>query len=373
MTRTIGVYGVLLAALLGLSWVEWTAEPEPDIGDKVVVSQGQADEIETVKFSTEKDEVVFERKSDAKGAYYWVTHTKWEKAAGPTKEEPAPADPAAPPTDPAAAPTDPAAAPTDPAAAPADPAAAPATPAEPEAPKVARVQVFKSGEAGQKLVDSLSPLLALRKFDEITPDKLATIGLDAPKEKLEITRKGRTRVLELGGEAYGSKDRYARDVESGDIFLIDDETIRPLKYATTRLPDRTLLSFARKDLVSATVSAGVSSVEITSKNTDDEAKATWVKASAPDEAADQLKTWMDKALQLKGTSYVKPEDVPADLESRFSLTIKDAKGQSETLEVLQAGADGDWYGRSEHTRGLIKLLKGPTSALAEDVGQLVGG
>lgn len=364
MTRAIGVYGALLVALLGLSWAEWTKEPEADVGDKVVVSQGQADEIESIKFSSEKDELVFERKSDAKGAYYWVTHTRWEKAAGP-------AEPPTPEAAPEATPE--ATAEATPADAAATPAATPAEAPKAEEPRVAKTQIFKSGDAGQKLVESLSPMLALRKLDGVSPEKLATIGLDAPKEKLEITRKGRTRSFELGGEAYGSKDRYARDVESGEIYLIDDETIRPLKYATTRLPDRTLLSVERKDIATATIAAGTATLDVASKNTDDEAKATWVKASAPDEANDQLKTWMDKALQLKGTSYAKPDDTPQNLEPRFQLTLQNTKGERETLEVLQAGADGDWYGRSEHTRGLIKLLRGPTSALGEDVDDLVGG
>ena len=59
---------------------------------------------------------------------------------------------------------------------------------------------------------------------------------------------------------------------------------------------------------------------------------------------------------------------PADLTSNFRLTLRGADGKTETLEVLSAG--GDWYARSEHTRGLVKLLKGPTSALAEDVADL---
>ena len=80
---------------------------------------------------------------------------------------------------------------------------------------------------------------------------------------------------------------------------------------------------------------------------------------------------MDKALKLKGSKYADPDDLPAELEGRFSIAFTGKDDSSDTFEVLQAGEDGDWYGRSGHTRGLMKLLSGPTSALADDVESLV--
>ncbi|MEL6347270.1 MAG: hypothetical protein AAFV53_29410 [Myxococcota bacterium] len=35
--------------------------------------------------------------------------------------------------------------------------------------------------------------------------------------------------------------------------------------------------------------------------------------------------------------------------------------------------DDEWWGRSEHTRGLVKLLKSSTSALAGDVPDILSG
>jgi len=80
---------------------------------------------------------------------------------------------------------------------------------------------------------------------------------------------------------------------------------------------------------------------------------------------------MEKALKLKGTSYSKPDDDLSDLSLRFTLTYKDEAGQEETLSVFQVGEEGDWWGTSEHTRGHVKMLRGPTKALAQDVSDLV--
>ena len=365
MTRGIATYGLLLTLLLGLSWMDWTSPPEVDIGDKVMLVQGESADLEKIIWKDEgKEEVVIERKTDASGAYLWATHTKWEEPKAPKPDPSKPAD--------AATPADPSKA-TD-AAAPADAAATPAATPEPPKPaeKVAKTTVFKAGEAGDKLVDSLSPMLAVRQLTDVPADKLTAYGLDAPKETVEIVRKGRSRVLELGGEVYGSKDRYVRDKESGNIYLVDGELLRPLKFARTRLPDRTLFSLEKDKVATAEVSSGVGSLKITQKNAEDKEKATWVKSSAPDAVDEQLKTWMDKALQLKSTSYVAPDEVPTELQTRFKLTLKAADGHSETIEFQQAGDKGDWYASSEYTRGLVKLLKGPTSALNDDVAAIVG-
>jgi len=352
MNRSAAVYGGLLALLLAGAWVRWTREPEPDIGDKIVLLQGDKDKIESITWTGEKDKAVIERKSDAEGDYLWVTYTRQEpklkKHTGDEEDE----DVVEPPT----------------------PEPTPDTPTEGGQEMVETTRAFKAGDAGDKLLDSLSPMLAIRKLDpaDITGDKLTTTGLDAPKEILEISRKGRATRLEIGGEVYGTRDRYVRNPATGEIFLVDSETLRPLKYARTRLPDRTLWSLERKDAVTAEVSDSAGrTAEADQKNIDDQGKARWVRATEPDGTDEQFETWMDKALKLKGSSYADPNEPPQDLQLRFKLALKNDKGKTETLDVLQEGADGDWWGRSEHTRGLIKLLRGPTSELADDVESLV--
>jgi hypothetical protein len=86
---------------------------------------------------------------------------------------------------------------------------------------------------------------------------------------------------------------------------------------------------------------------------------------------------MEKALALKSVSYAEPTDDLSELQPVFSIRFEDEKGQSQTLEVLQKpwsgeGPKPDFWARSEHTRGTVKLLRGPTTALAEDVGALTG-
>ena len=92
---------------------------------------------------------------------------------------------------------------------------------------------------------------------------------------------------------------------------------------------------------------------------------------APDDEAEQANDWLDKLLNVKGTKYADPDDPPTDLRPRFALTLKTVD-DTETIEVMQVGDDGDWYGRSPHTRGLIKLVRSGASDLSEEASTLFG-
>ena len=80
MLKSAGVYGGLLALLMGASWVRWTAEPEPDLEGKVALLQGESNDIDKIVWlSTDKDRAVIEKKTDESGDYLWVTYTRWKE------------------------------------------------------------------------------------------------------------------------------------------------------------------------------------------------------------------------------------------------------------------------------------------------------
>ena len=368
MMRSSAIYGGLLAGLLVTSWVNYTAEPELELNGQVVLIAGEAEDLTKVTWTSEnKDEAIVERKEDAVGTYYDVQYTRWTEVKTPEPlKPPEPAEPEGPQTPEQSAEEDPTAdgAPD-----------APSPPEEEPEPEYDKsVTHFKAGDKGAELFESLAPMLALRKLEDMTAENLATTGLDAPKDGLIIERKGKTIRLEVGGEVYGTRDRYVRNPESGDVYLVDDELLRPLRYARTRLPDRTLWSYETKRIASVTIGGPEGSIDVIQKNAEDPEKATWVPKDSPNDADAQLETWMGKALRMKSTAYASDDDDTEGIELVFSLTLTDDKGATQTLEVLQKPDDerAHFWGRSEHTRGLVKLLRGQTSQLADDVSAVVG-
>ncbi|MCB9779654.1 MAG: DUF4340 domain-containing protein [Alphaproteobacteria bacterium] len=339
--REVLIYGGLLAALLVGAWFQHNADPPADDEEGVVMIAGDADDLTRIVWKGDAGTVTIDRKTDDHGDYLWVVHEKEEERTIPPEvsadgEEPE----------------------------------LPLPP--PEVETIVTRKVFKASDKGDELVADLSPLRALRRLDDVDDDKRAQIGLTEPTGSLELTRGGKTTTVQIGAEAYGTKDLYVQ-TEAGEIFLVDDQVLKTLEYAQTRLPDRDLWSFDKPGIQRATITMGERSRTVEQKNPDDPKASTW--ADADGSSDEQIQTWLDKVLKLRGTTYVDPddEDAPTDLQLRFSLTLapsaKDDK--AETVEILQDGEDGDWYGRSEHTRGTLKLLKAPTKAVAEDVEGLV--
>lgn len=362
--RSAAIYGALLLGLTGASWLRWTSEPEVELDGQVVLLQGEQDGLEKIVWhAKDKDKALIERRTDDYGSYLWVSYTRWTEDKPVTPMDPDAVPEPEPEPDAEEGGTD------------GEPAAEGA-PAEDAAPKTytAETQVFKAGEAGDELLASLSPMLAIRKLEAVDEAKLESIGLVDPSDSLEITRKGRTTVLELGGEVYGTRDRYVRESGSGDIFLVDDEVLRPLKYARTRLPDRQLWDVEPKQIVRVSLAdaAGVSA-DFEQKNADDETQAYWLRAGAP-EGTDkdaQLDTWMDKALKLRGTRYADPDALPEGLQTAFTLAIETQAGASLLLTVEKDSAEGDYWASTPYTRGRVKLLRTATESLAGDVATII--
>ncbi len=387
-STSAAVFGGLLALLLGAAWMQYTAEPVVDLEGKVLLLPGEADEIERITWTSKgKDKAVIERKSDDFGEYLWVSYTRYEEvkpeetadteeptASAPPSEDGSSGEADAAETENTAAETENTAAETENTAAETENTAADDDTTAPLEPvyQVKEEKVFKVGERGDELVDALSPLLALRTI-EADAERLETIGFSDVTERLEIIRKGRTQVLEFGGEVYGSRNRYARNPDTQEVFLVDADTIRSLRFARTRLPDRTLWPYARPDVVAATLSGPAGSLAVRQENASDPDKASWVPADDDAEVdAAQVETWMDKAFKLKAGSYEGGGQEANAPEERFSLVFEDSDGGSLVL-VVEEDADGNWWGKSSHTRARVTLLKTQVEPLFEDIAALTGG
>ena len=338
MRRSATIYGLLLLVFSGAAWHQWTSEPALDLEGQVALLPGNADDISKVLWVSDTSEATINRKKDERGSYYWVEYTRWTEKTIPV--EPGQGDTGEAP--------------------------------EPQVERTAKHSVFKGAHKVDDVFASLSPLPALRKLEITSDEKLEQVGLTDPKASLEIHRDGRVQKLDVGGEAYGTRDRYVRHGETGDIYLVSKDLLKPLEYARTRLPDRTLIGVEHSSILSATVSVGEESLSLRHLNREDPTKAQWVTDYDPETPAEQATTWLSKAFALKGTRFADPKEPPTDLEDRFALVILDSEGRSTSLKVMQVGSEGDWYAQSEHTRGLMKLVRSAARALADDAPGVLG-
>lgn len=322
MNRSLIVYALLLLGGLGASWQRFTSDQAP-VKDGVAVYEAKADDLKKVVYTSPDLTVTYEVRKDDHGSYGWVTLTEIKKKKG-------------------------------------------ADGVETSETKITR---FKSGENGEKLVETWSPLLALRHLEAVTDDQISGFGLKEPDSTVTVTVGAESRDLEVGGETYGAKDRYVRDRKTGQVYVIAKDTISTLRFARTKLKDNELFPYSKEELAGVSVGQGAASASWSQKNIDDRAVAYWERdGAAKDET---FNNWLDKALKLRSTDYVQEGEEPAELLSAFDLTFRPVEGKPVTVQVLRSGED--WYARSEHTRALVRVNKTSANDISEEVDDVIEG
>lgn len=365
--RAAMVYGVTLGVLLVGSYLSWTREDAAAEAAAVIVMDAESDDISKIVYTSEKLDLELDTRRDDLGTYLWVhaTERKEEKKQRADDghghgHEPGDDEPEDKGEDGKAAKVKDGEAKDD-----------EAKDDEPATPTIVTTEtVFKAGDAGTKLLERFAPFEANRLLEVSGEDKLAEFGLDAPTETLELHRAGKdARVFDIGGEAYGTRDRYLRDRASGKVYLVEADALNPLKRGTTSLPDRELLGMETEAIARVQVNTGTEAVEFEHRNRDDKDAAHW-RTAGEDEANESAGTWLEKVFRLRSSGYVQPDEAPTGTELVFAVTAMGDDDTAITLEILKGlDPEGDeaWYGRSQHTRELVKLHKSPTSQAAEDI------
>lgn len=353
--RSVALFGGVLLITMSLSWMNYTEGEEKPREGTVLFDAKKAD-LQKAVYQSPDLTVEYEVRNDGLGSYGWVTVTENKKKKTPNPDKPG----------------------------------------EFTETSEKKVTKFKAGSAADKLVDGLAPLMAVRALEDVPADKMEAFGLTAPDTTLAVTMDGTERTLSLGGETYGTKDRYVKEAASGRIYVVDDEVFKSLKFAATRLPERALTDLKPEEIVGASLGQGANTVSWTHKNTSDKAAAYWSRdgggapvvpeaaPATPDAPADAaaeapatsdkdvtFANWVDSALKLKSTAYVQDGAEPATLVAAFDLTLRAEGKPEQTIHVLRDG--DDWYARGEFVRGLVKLSKGPAEDATSDVDDILEG
>jgi hypothetical protein len=330
--KSVALYAGLLVLGLGASWMHYTSDAGP-AKEGVVLIDAKKTDLERITYKGPDLEVVFEMREDDLGRHGWVTVTenKKKKKDGQDVVE-------------------------------------------------TKVSRFKAGSAADKLIEQMAPFMAMRSLEGVDDSKIESFGLKAPDTTVTIaTRSGQT-VLELGGETYGTKDRYVRDQGTGKLYVVDDEVFKPLKFASSRLPERGLTSPKPEEIESISVSQGATVVEWIQKNREDKTAAYWEREQPPTAADataqagakdETFANWVEKLLKIKSTNYVQEGEAPTDTATVFEFRVKPAGKPEEVVSVMSSGEN--WYAKSNFTRGLVKLSKSSVEDLADEVDDVLAG
>jgi hypothetical protein len=163
---------------------------------------------------------------------------------------------------------------------------------------------------------------------------------------------------------FGGANVYVRDPDDGAIYLVEAKLLRPLQNGARTLPDRDLTGVDERKAERVTLRVGDRQAAFEQHNPDDMDAKYW-SVAGQEEQSPEATAWVDKALRLRSSQYVPGNEAPTDLAHAFDFRVEGQDGKAVTVEVLRNFDDEgqeQFFARSEHTRGLVRL---PRAAAAE--------
>jgi len=351
INRSLGLHGFLFvgSAVLGLR--AWTAVDEPN--KKPVAAElwtGRISDLQRIEFRTDKKVVALEPKQDDAGRFYVGTIE--------TTTTPAPAQASA-----------------------ADAGAASASPHHPAhpTPPVAEDTTpkrFISLKKGQELADGLVNLKASRVLGKIAPDRLAEFGFDKTDTgTLKVVIAGKEHSLVLGEKTPGGSDRYVRDPDSGNAYVIAGSIANDLTSADNRLIERDFHDFGDEKVVKVVIKAGDATREIVRHAVE---KDFWSRPDTPDSKDETVSNWMTKVDRLRVTNYVetldpapKPEDVVVRLEFQGERGKPLGYLELTRRPATDAKEKPDYVAHSERTRWNATVLRSTAEQIEQDLNSVM--
>ena len=362
----VRVYVFLLLVALGFSYQALTAETAPSAAETVVVFDPGKDGATSVGWTGERSAAHLEFSGPVDDSEVWITAGRRQRIQAP----------APPPDEPDTEPKSDEAT-TD--------ATAPAEAESPPEPVYGEPELtsFPGNTTAQGLSEQFAPLTALRRFDSLSEEQIAEMGLSEASSHLAIEGGGRTFRLEIGDKAYGSSDLYAREPGSSTAYLLSRKVVGSLKSATTSLRDKNLFGFSATDAHTASIEAAATKKKTLARHLGrhDKDNAFW--STDTGESIDPaLDTLIKRVFEAKATKYLKTADAPdeAQLEPLVALSFRDDSRElgsiafARQLDPEKSDADSKayfWYAKSTRSRGQwVSLSKSVGTDLTDALSSL---
>lgn len=311
--RSVFISAGILSLSLGAAWFQWQREPTKIGVNEILILDGKAEDLSSFSWQTESATTKIQIKSDSFGEYLWVQYDDQKNPEKPQHKE------------------------------------------------------FKAGEKANTLREELSPLIGIRKLEDVAD--LDTIGLKTPTTTMILEKKGQKHEFLIGDEAYGTKDFYVQYKQTDEIFLIDDKKLRNLVNARTALLDRALWSEKPDQADSISIVFNEKTQELSHINKQDNAQAKWIFTADQERDNTQLETWLSKFFTLTVSRYPLEDDDLSTLTPTFKLSATWENKPLQTLTLYQT--EKGWWGESEHTRGKVKITGKALDSLFEDLPTLL--
>jgi hypothetical protein len=338
--RGAAVQGALAVAGLTAAYFAWQREPVTSGSEVTILDLGK-NAISTLTYDDTKQHVVFVRGEEGGEPLTWFTVTP--------KEPPPP--PPVPAKDGGAADGG---ALVSMAAVDAGTASAVASSSPPKKPRQ-----FRGNEQADKVWERFAPLHGTRALGVLDAVKLKEVGLDKADRFLTLSTNGGTYDFEVGTVAQGVVNPYFRDRKDGRVYLVKGNLLSDLEFAQSRLVDRRLHAFKQEEADGLTVKAGTVTKDFVVADGKVSPKDS---PSAPDAFA---KNWSDKLFRIVVTEVLGKDELPPAGAPLAELRVEYTH-HGKSVGWMEVGHSGpDFYARTEHTAGWLKVPANTTDLVVE--------
>lgn len=228
-------------------------------------------------------------------------------------------------------------------------------------PEPAPPRELRGNALAKSLLSSFAPLEGLRDLGALDARKLAELGISGSPRRLMVAEEGRAHVLTLASPVEADWGSPYALREDGRVFLLGPTLLPDLEAAAARLVDRRLHAFEQEGFDTFTVSRGKHS------------RAFAVGGEAPEPGSERSRQWHERVWQLMPLDVLGRDEAPpgGEPEALFRVEYR-RRGRAVGHVTVARGSEGDFYARTEHTAGWVRLL-GEVEPLAAEAIEVASG
>ena len=233
---------------------------------------------------------------------------------------------------------------------------------------------LRGNEVAEQLLDRVSPPMATRDLGPITPERKRELGLEASSRRLrldtgrDLSAPGRTLEYVVSTPP-GAAGAYLL-APDGHLWLVQESLVQDLSAASSRLVDRRLHAFRADEPDALQLQLEGRTRAFVLRRAQGTTKVA--PAENPDAPSAEGTLWADRLFRLAPLEVLGRGETPREGTPTIAFRVEYSRNH-RPLGFLEAGRAGnEWYARSEHTAGWVRLPPG-SATLREQAERLEAG
>ncbi|HTS79058.1 MAG TPA: hypothetical protein VMH40_00540 [Myxococcaceae bacterium] len=211
---------------------------------------------------------------------------------------------------------------------------------------------LRGNDAAAELLERLSPPMAIRDLGIASPERRAALGLEASSKRLRLDTVGGSSLQFVVSTPPGASGSYLLDA-GGRLWLVQESLIQDLSAALSRLVDRRLHAFRADEPDALQLQLDGRSRSFVIRKVQGNTRVA--PAENPDAPSPEATLWAERVWRLAPIEILGRGETPRDGTPVVAVRVEYGHERRPMGYVEVGKAGSEWYARTEHTAGWIRL------------------